>query len=540
MSFQYLDQIVQSNILGDFLSQLSLLNMSIIVWGASLVFLYIVLAIFKKLTAGSKSDLDDVTIGVSSRYLTVILLSIGFTSILYTLNIKELLLSFILMMNNFVITSSVLIIIWKLIYKEYLQYYLPKLADESESNLDDILVPILQTIFPIVFFVVAILFLLQSLNVDVSGWGVIVGGASFVLAFALQNTLADLFAGIALIADSPFGKGDVIKVGEQIAEVKKIGIRVTELYLFEDHSTMFIPNSSLSGESIINLTYPTPDVRARMTVGVGYDSNPRETRAYMQEIATANPYVIGNPKDKVESMKLRLEDVLQQEKGFLYENEKKELVWGIEKWSVEEHFLDKLDEFKKFLFKLLNDIDIAENDGLDNNEIQNVMYKLQEPGYKILNELLELTRDWLGWILKDPNLFTQDIPILRSEWERKISRLQKRYDFIIKYTQVATLAEKQRIDTRITEFVAWVDEKFKDPYEEWKDPDADFEDMGDSALIFMFEFFVDDIKSERYERMGRVISDLRRNLFEKLGKENIEIPFPQQDVWFRSSIPEKK
>lgn len=539
MSFNYLNNILEYPILS-ILNNFNQLEVTTIIWGSSILFLTLTLLVIKKLTEGSKSDFDDVTIGISSKYLTLILISIGITSIFHTLNINPKILSIILIANNFTVTISILLIIWKLIYQEYIQYYLPKLAEDSESSLDDILVPILQTIFPIIFFVVATLFALQSLNVDISGWATIVGGASFILAFALQNTLSDLFAGIALVADSPFGKGDVIKIGEQIAEVKKIGIRVTELYIFDDHSTVFIPNSSLSGESITNLTYPTPDVRARMAVGIGYDSNPRKVRTFMQEIATANPYVIGKPTDKVKEMKQRLTKLKKEKNKSEFSDEIAELTWGIKKWSNEEILLQDISSFKEFLNKLLNEIDIAENDGLDDREIADILHRLKEPGKKHLKKTESTTSNWVLETLKDPNLFNLDYPIIKSHWEKKISRLHSRYETLIKYTENATLAEKQRIDTKLSVFISWLDEKFKDPYEEWKDPDADFEDMGDSALIFNFEFFVDDIKSERYERMGRVISDLRRNLFEKLTSENIELPFPQQDTWFRNELTSKK
>jgi MscS family membrane protein len=539
MTFQYLDQAIQFEQFS-FLSDYSPVASTMVVWLSALVVLFIFLAIVKKLSEGSKSDIDDVTIGITSKYITIILLSVGVVSVIFSLDLNSKITDIALTLNNFVVTVSVLVIIWKLVYKEYIQYYLPYLAEKSESNLDDVLLPILQTAFPIVFFVVATLFTLQSLNVDISGWGVIVGGASFVLAFALQNTLADLFAGIALVADAPFGSGDVIKVGDQIAEVKKIGIRVTELYIFDDHSTVFIPNSSLSGESITNLTYPTPDVRARMAVGVGYDSNPRKVRMYMQDMATANPYVIGNPEDKVEAMKKRL-DLLQKEENTLeFADEISELTWGIKKWSKEVSLLENVKLFKTFLSKLLSEIDAAEDDGLDDKEISNILNKLKKPGRESLQGVIEITNKWLEENIKDPNLFTQDLPIIQEHWETKMNRLQQRYEAIIKYTEGATLAEKQRIDTKLSQFISWVDEKFKDPYEEWKDPDADFDDMGDNAIVFSFEFFVDDIKSERYERMGRVISDLRRNIFEKLVADGVELPFPQQDVWFRNQIPEKK
>ncbi len=60
-----------------------------------------------------------------------------------------------------------------------------------------------------------------------------------------------------------------------------------------------------------------------------------------------------------------------------------------------------------------------------------------------------------------------------------------------------------------------------------------FEELGDSALIFKAIFWI-DVRKNIWVR--NVISDFYYKVWYKLKEENIEIPFPQNDVWFRNSL----
>lgn len=60
-----------------------------------------------------------------------------------------------------------------------------------------------------------------------------------------------------------------------------------------------------------------------------------------------------------------------------------------------------------------------------------------------------------------------------------------------------------------------------------------FEELGDSALIFKAIFWI-DIRKNIWVR--NVISDFYYKVWYKLKEANVEIPFPQNDVWFRNSL----
>jgi len=60
-----------------------------------------------------------------------------------------------------------------------------------------------------------------------------------------------------------------------------------------------------------------------------------------------------------------------------------------------------------------------------------------------------------------------------------------------------------------------------------------FEELGDSALIFKAIFWI-DIRKDLWVR--NVVSDFYYKAWYRLKEAGIEIPFPQQDVWFRNKL----
>lgn len=82
-----------------------------------------------------------------------------------------------------------------------------------------------------------------------------------VLGLALQDTLGNLFAGIALHMDDTFQRGDVIRSGEYIGVVEAIRWRGTRLRTF-NNNVVILPNSTLARERLE--IYPRANPNARL------------------------------------------------------------------------------------------------------------------------------------------------------------------------------------------------------------------------------------------------------------------------------------
>lgn len=56
------------------------------------------------------------------------------------------------------------------------------------------------------------MFVLALLGVNITPLFAVVGGVSFIIAFALQDTLGNLAAGLMIMVNRPFDEGDYVSV----------------------------------------------------------------------------------------------------------------------------------------------------------------------------------------------------------------------------------------------------------------------------------------------------------------------------------------
>lgn len=61
-------------------------------------------------------------------------------------------------------------------------------------------------------------------------------------------------------------------------------------------------------------------------------------------------------------------------------------------------------------------------------------------------------------------------------------------------------------------------------------PSVQLVNYGDSSVDFQLFFY-----SKEYFKIELIKSDIRKKVFKRLGKEGIEIPFPQRDLWLKNA-----
>ena len=134
----------------------------------------------------------------------------------------------------------------------------------------------------------AIYFVLISWNVDVTAWLASAGIIGIAVGFAAKDTLANLFAGVFILADAPYKIGDFIVLdGGQRGRVTKIGIRSTRI-LTRDDVEITIPNATIANSQIINESGgPYVKYRNRISVGVAYGSDVDLVREILLGVAQA-------------------------------------------------------------------------------------------------------------------------------------------------------------------------------------------------------------------------------------------------------------
>ena len=138
----------------------------------------------------------------------------------------------------------------------------------------------------IILFGGALYFVLISWNVDVTAWLASAGIIGIAIGFAAKDSLANLFAGVFILADAPYKIGDFIVLdGGERGRVTKIGIRSTRI-LTRDDVEITIPNATIGNSKIINESGgPYVKYRNRIPVGVAYGSDVDLVRKILLEVA---------------------------------------------------------------------------------------------------------------------------------------------------------------------------------------------------------------------------------------------------------------
>ena len=245
----------------------------------------------------TKTTIDDHIIDILHRpiYLSILFVGLGFSASLLD----------ILSSIQFIINGSlktIIVIIWgSAIFKSFIytiNWYSSKsgLRQQNQKRL----MPLFDNLGKIIIFIAVIYFIFISWGINVTGWLASAGILGIVLGLAAKDTLANLFAGIFIMADSPYKEGDYINLdtGER-GYVKNIGIRSTRI-MTRDDIEITIPNSVIANSKIINESGgPVEMERVRVNVSVAYGSDIEKVRSVLMEIAQSNDEVCSEPLPRV-------------------------------------------------------------------------------------------------------------------------------------------------------------------------------------------------------------------------------------------------
>ena len=153
--------------------------------------------------------------------------------------------------------------------------------------------PIFQIGAQVVVYGGAAYFVLLAWNVDVSAWIASAGIVGIAVGFAAKDTLANLFAGVFILADRPYKLNDylLLETGER-GRVTRIGIRTTRMQTNDDVEVI-IPNAEMANARIVNESGGRHEkFRIRTVVEVAYGTDVEEARAVLMEVARSTQYVV--------------------------------------------------------------------------------------------------------------------------------------------------------------------------------------------------------------------------------------------------------
>ncbi len=165
------------------------------------------------------------------------------------------------------------------------------IAEKTCNTYNTLLIALLTPVLQTVILVTGLLLILDhvfrfNITALLAGAGI----AAMAVAFAAQNTIADIFGAVALITDRPFQLGQFITVGDKSGIVESIGLRSTRIRSL-DGPQWSIPNRTMTDTAILNISQ-RPSFRHVITIGLTYGTPPEgllQAKAILHEILDGHP-----------------------------------------------------------------------------------------------------------------------------------------------------------------------------------------------------------------------------------------------------------
>jgi small-conductance mechanosensitive channel len=143
---------------------------------------------------------------------------------------------------------------------------------------------------------ISAIMLLSLYNINVNALIAALGVGGLAISLAAQDTLSNVIAGVMIMIDQPFRVGDRIEIQGlgTWGDVVDIGLRTTRIRT-RDNRLVIVPNNSIATDQVVNYTYPDPQYRIQIEIGVGYG---QDIEAVRQVIIDAVSNVEGVLPDK--------------------------------------------------------------------------------------------------------------------------------------------------------------------------------------------------------------------------------------------------
>ncbi len=146
--------------------------------------------------------------------------------------------------------------------------------------------------------ILAALWALASLGIGVERIALLLSALSVGIGFGLQAITQNFVSGLILLAERPVKIGDLVRIGDQEGDVKKISVRATEIEI-ADRSTLIVPNSELITKTIRNMTLANPIGRIQLQFSAQLDADTGRVQAILNGMFRDAEQVLDDPAPKV-------------------------------------------------------------------------------------------------------------------------------------------------------------------------------------------------------------------------------------------------
>jgi MscS family membrane protein len=182
-------------------------------------------------------------------------------------------------------TVQIIVVVWAIwsVLNLYRNYKQEKLIALDRPGAAKLMRP-LTTFVKIVILLLATLFWLNNLGVNITTVLAGLGVGGLAVALALQKPLEDLMGALTIFSQAPLRVGDLVRYKDVIGLVEDIGLRTTRIRTLTN-TVVSVPNSIVAFTEIENLTYRTK-IRYWPTLRLRYDTTVEQLREITRQIVS--------------------------------------------------------------------------------------------------------------------------------------------------------------------------------------------------------------------------------------------------------------
>ena len=227
----------------------------------------------KVYTKATKNDLDFIFIDMIEEPLSLAITLIGIWFAIDLLTMSEAVKKFIDSVFYFVVIFNIAWFANRLFNALMEKYVVPKIK-KSETDLDDILYPIIRKIVAISIWTITIVIGIDNAGYNVTTMITGLGIGGLVFALAAKDAVSNLFGGFIIFSDKPFDLNDRIILNGFEGYVREIGLRSTKLETL-DGRMVTMPNSKVTDNPVLNVS-KEKGRKIKFTLGLTYATQPQD------------------------------------------------------------------------------------------------------------------------------------------------------------------------------------------------------------------------------------------------------------------------
>ena len=269
----------------------------VVSFAAARIASFILTRVVSRFTRKTRTELDDRILAILHRpvFLTVFLCGLG-------LAVAKLSLAAGITLFTIRVLRTIVVFAWLGFGFRFCGLMLTILSSHKERLpiIEERTIPLFDNLAKILLVGGASYAALLIWNIDVTAWLTSAGIIGIAVGFAAKDTLANLFSGVFIIADTPYSLGDfiILDSGER-GQVTQVGIRSTRL-LTRDDVEIIIPNNVIANAKIVNESGgPWEKRRVRVKVGVAYGSDVDLVCQVLEKTAKGTENVCVEPGPRV-------------------------------------------------------------------------------------------------------------------------------------------------------------------------------------------------------------------------------------------------